>query len=388
MSGAAEALDQEVWARGGAAVIVNAAMRREPRPLDFAALAGTMPPVRHWFRPGWLGAGPTLLPGGGGVGKSSLAQHEATTGSLGRAYFAEAAEPYKSMIWNCEDQHDDLWRRQHEICEHEQIDMADLPGRLLLISRYGCENALMAHVRGSLVATRLLTELREQVNDERIEVLWLDNTAHFFLGDHDDRTEVTQFINELNGLVQGRPFGVVMLAHVSRALGSEFTGSVAWENAARMRWYLGSRLPDQRLDEGADEAATDVRFLCKRKSNYSARDHVRMTMRGGLLVPDQVAHSHVGGLVSAMDERKAEEVCLAGFRSLCSMGIRTTDGKTTADYLPSQILAKAFACGYSKSDLGRAMNRLMGRGEFVRGVIGKHSNRSDKFGLVLKEEAK
>ena len=369
--------------RDAADAVAVPSLPRPARSLDFAALAGTAPPPRHWFREGWLSAGPTLLPGGGGEGKSTLAQHEATAGALGRAYFAPEGDPYKSLVWNCEDAHDDMWRREDLICAHEEIDMADLAGRLRLVSRYGCENALMAKVMGSLVSTRLFEELRQQVNDEHIEVLWLDNTAHFFLGDHDDRTQVTQFINELNGLVEGRPFGVVMLAHISRAAGSEYTGSVAWENAARMRWYLGSRLPDQRPEDGANEA-TDVRFLCKRKSNYSARDHVRMTMRGGLLIPDEVALSHVGGLVHALDERKAEEVCLAGFRSLYSMGIRTTDGRTTSDYLPSQIVAKGLACGYSKSDLGKAMNRLMGRGDFARGVIGKHSNRSDKFGLVLK----
>lgn len=306
-------------------------------------------------------------------------------GALGRPYFAPACDPYRSLVWNCEDEHDELWRRQHGICEHEQIDMSDLAQNLRIVSRYGCENALMAEVQGSLVTTRLLDELRQQVNDEEIDVLWLDNVAHMFLGNHDDRTQVTMFINALNGFVRGRPFSVVGVAHVSRGLGSEYSGSVAWENAARMRWYLGSRLPNQHIDDTAEEGASNVRYLCRRKSNYSALDHVRMTMRGGLLLPDQVAQSHVGGLVSAMDERKAEEICLAGFRSLCSMGIRTTDGKTTADYLPSQIVAKGLANGYSKSDLGSAMNRLMGRGEFIRGVVGKHSNRSEKFGLILKD---
>ena len=363
---------------------IDKTLQRLPRTLNFAALASRAAPPRHWFRDGWVGSGVTLLPGTGGTGKSALEQHEATAAGLGRAYFAPACDPYKTLVWNCEDEHDDMWRRQEAICEHEQVGMADLAGRLVLVSRYGCENALMAELQRTLVVTRLFEELRQQVNDEHIDVLTLDNAAHVFLGNHDDRTQVTQFVNELNGLVRGRPFGIIVCAHLSRAIGSEFTGSVAWENAARMRWYLGSRLPDQRPEDG-DEAATDTRFLCRRKSNYSALDHVRMTMRRGLLIPDDAPLSHIGGLVHAMDEKRADETCVAGFRSLCGMGVRTTDGKTSPDYLPSQIVAKRLACGFSKSDLGNAMHRLMTRGVFTRAVIGKNANRSDRWGLVLKE---
>ncbi len=357
----------------------------KPRMLAFDQLGPLKAPPRHWFRAGWLGAGVTLFPGKGGEGKSTLAQHEATCGSLGRAYFAGESAPYRSLLWNCEDEHDDVWRRQEQICEHEQLEMASLVDRLFLVSRYGCENALMVDAHGTLTPTRLLEELRQQVNDLRIDVLWLDNVAHLLVGNHDDRTHATQFINALNSLVIGRPFGVVLLAHVSRALGSEFSGSAAWENAARMRWYLGPKLPDQPFDVADEPGPTDVRYLCKRKSNYSARDYAKFTMRQGLMVPQHVESDRYEGLASAAEEARADELCIAGFKSLSGMGIRTTDGKTSPDYLPSQIVAKGLVPGYSKSDLSRAMNRLMGRGVFVRAEVGKHPNRSPKFGLVLSE---
>ncbi len=357
----------------------------KPRMLAFDQLAPNRAPPRHWFRAGWLGAGVTLFPGKGGEGKSTLAQHEATCGSLGRAYFAGEDAPYRSLLWNCEDEHDDVWRRQEQICDHEQLEMASLVDRLFLVSRYGCDNALMAESHGTLVATRLLEELRQQVNDLAIDVLWLDNTAHLLAGNHDDRTHATQFINALNSLVVGRPFGVVLLAHVARALGSEYSGSAAWENAARMRWFLGPKLPDQPFDVAEDSGPTDVRYLCKRKSNYSARDYAKFTMRQGLMVPEHVEGDRAIGLRSAAEEARADQLCVAGFKTLTGMGIRTTDGKTSPDYLPSQIAAKGLAPGYSKADLGRAMNRLMGRGTFVRGEIGKHSNRSPRMGLLLAE---
>jgi hypothetical protein len=356
------------------------------RTLDLRQLVQQKAPDQRWFRPHWLRAGATLLAGKGGEGKSSLVIHEAACGALGRSYITPEAEPYTSLVLNCEDDHDDCWRSVQRVCDHEGIDMGELAGRLHLVSRYGCDNALMAETQRSLVSTALLDELREQVNDLRIDVLWLDNVAHLFLGNHDDRTQVTQFINLLNGLVRGRPFGVVLVAHVSRAQGSEFSGSVAWENAARMRWYLGSKLPDQVAgDDEPTSSDASVRYLAKRKSNYSARDYVRMTMHNGLLVPDQVAQTHVGAQVSAMDEKRAEEICLAGFSSLYAMGIRTTDGKTSPDYLPSQMVSKGLAAGYGKSEIGKAMHRLMARHVFVRAPIGRHANRTVKFGLVLQE---
>lgn len=136
--------------------------RRAPRVLNFAFLGSRRAPARPWVRTGWLGYELTLLSGRGGTGKSGLTQHEATAGVLGRAYFAPECEPYTSLVWNCEDEHDDLWRRQERICEHEGIDMADLAGKLHLVSRYGCDNALMAEgAYGVLSTTRLLEELRQ-----------------------------------------------------------------------------------------------------------------------------------------------------------------------------------------------------------------------------------
>ena len=70
--------------------------RRMPRALDFAALAGRKAPPRPWVRAGWLGYEPTVL--AGGIGKSGLQQHEATAGSLGRAYFAPECEPYTAAV--------------------------------------------------------------------------------------------------------------------------------------------------------------------------------------------------------------------------------------------------------------------------------------------------
>lgn len=353
----------------------------ESRMLDWRALQSSQAPSRHWFRKGWLTTGATLLAGGGGMGKSALVLHEATTGALARPYFAEACDPYRSLVWCCEDDHDELWRRQEGICAHEGIAMAELDGLMYVESRVGCDNALMAEVRGEFTRTRLLEQLRAQVNDLGIDVLWLDNAAHVMAGNHDDRGQVTAFVNALSGLVVGRPFSVVVLGHVARMAGSEFTGSVAWENAVRMRWFLGSKLPDQSGSDG--DTPGDVRYLAKRKANYAAKDYARLHMKDGLLLPETVGDGHISALMSETNERRAEEHCIAGFKSLCAMGVMPTDGQSSPDYLPTQIVSKGLAPGYGKPELARAMNRLMGRGKFIRAKVGCYANRSPRFGLQL-----
>ncbi len=362
---------------------VGSAARR----LDLRDLACQSAPPRPWVRSRWLGAGVTLLAGAGGHGKSTLVQHEATCGALGRPYFTEACEPYRSLVWNCEDGHDDLWRRQESICAHERIDFLELADleKLHIESRVGCDNALMVSVNRSLCTTPLMTELHQQVNDLRVDVLWLDNAAHFLAADHDNRTEVTAFVNALNGLVTGRLFSIVITGHISRAEGSEFTGSVAWENASRMRWYLGKKLPDQRGDDAGDGQADATRFLANRKSNYSAADHVKLTMTdAGLLVPIS-APGHVGAIAARLDEEHAEAAVIAGFTKLAGMGIAATDSANSGDNLCKQMIAKGLSQGHTRADLTRALNRLMQRGEFSRGVVGHYANRTPKPGLVRRD---
>ena len=359
--------------------------RARPRTLDLRQLAGRKAPDRQWYVKDWLGDGPSLFAAGGGVGKTLLAQQAATAGALGLPFVSEIPRPFRSLIWACEDDADELWRRQEAVSRQFEIEL-DAPGDNLIIqSRRGVDSTLMTVAHGELKRTPAFTELRDQVNDLGVEVLWLDNVAHLFGGDENVRGQVTGFINAMAGLVTGRPFAVVLLAHTSRGYGSEFAGSAAWENAVRMRWYLGNKLPDERQDAD-DEQGSDVRFLCKRKANYSSKDYVRFSMRDGVLVPDGLAMGEGGAVASRLDERRAEEIVVAGFRSLQGIGIQPTDGKSSPDYLPRQMAEKGLGKGFSQQELARAMNRLMGRQAFTRGVVGQYGNRNPKMGLVLQSE--
>jgi hypothetical protein len=79
----------------------------------------------------------------------------------------------------------------------------------------------------------------------------------------------------------------------------------------------------------------------------------------------------------------ADTVVLGALQKLAAAGILATDGVTSPDYLPKQIIAKGFANRHTKRDLTQAMNRLMGAGRLKRDIVGKYPNRSPRFGLVL-----
>jgi hypothetical protein len=208
-------------------------------------------------------------------------------------------------------------------------------------------------------------------------VVILDNAAQLFGGNENDRHHVTTFLNALNGALPGR--AVLLLAHPSRQAGSEFSGSSAWENCVRTRLYLSDRLPEDR--SGEDEPADEVRYLSRRKANYSAKDYRRLTFADGVLVPD-VIESH-GGLVQNLRRQKAERLVLAGLAKLAEIGIRTTDGKTSPDYLPRKLQEYKLAEGCTKAELADAMRQAMLDGKLTKGTVGHYSNRSPKEGLMV-----
>jgi AAA domain/DnaB-like helicase N terminal domain len=348
------------------------------RPIDWVTWQGKAPPPREWWIQDWLSPAPTLCSGTGGIGKSLLWQTIATSLATGVEFLAATATPRRVLIWSCEDDEAEIVRRQDAICAHLGVERAALQGKLYIAPRLGCDNTLLDLVYNKPVFTPEFSRLREQVNDLGADVLVLDNIGQVYGGNENARHEVTVFVNGLQGMVHGRPFAPVLLGHVARTTGSEFAGSAAWENACRMRWYLGTALPDQPPAED-DPADPDVVYLAKRKANYTERDYRRLIRRAGVLVPESAAGPRFD---AAARNDLAETIVFKGLAKLKEAGLQPTDGKNSNDYLPAQIVAKGLAEGHSRKELESAMHRLMGNGSLKRAEVGRYSNRTPRFGLV------
>ena len=220
-------------------------------PLDWPALAPLTPPERQWAIKGWVGFGHvTLLVGQGGIGKTLLAQQMASCLALGRKFIEEVPAPFKCLMWACEDDHDELWRRQLALARWCKAGLEEFHERLTIVPRHGLDNALVSTEYGKLLFSPLIAKLSEQASDTNADVVILDNVAQLYGGSENDRHSVTAFLNALAGALQGK--AIILLAHPSRSQGSEFSGSSAWENTARTRLYLGPTLPDQNQGEGIE----------------------------------------------------------------------------------------------------------------------------------------
>ncbi len=228
-------------------------------------------------------------------------------------------------------------------------------------------------VFGKPTFTPLMDYLREQINDLKIDILVLDNTGQTFGCNENDRHQVTKFVNGICGLTE-RPFCPVFLAHPARSQGSEYAGSAAWENACRMRWFMGPRLPDQDPTTAINE---DIIYLCRRKANYTNRDYIRFAFDNGVFVPGEVDLQ-----TRAARAELAEHAVLTAIARLTESGVVPTEANNSQYYLPRRMMNMQLTNGCEKGDLEAAMNRLLSAGRIkiddVRG-----SNRHARKGLVI-----
>lgn len=351
--------------------------------LQWRALAHRQPPAFAWLIDHWLSWHPTLLSGRGGIGKSLLIQQIATGLATARPLWSTATEPVKVLYWACEDDHDEIWRRQDRICRSLGIGFDDLDN-LYIDARCGLNNSIFATDFGRPALQPLFGKLMEQVNDHGINVLILDNIAQTFGGNENDRHHVTMFLNAIIGIVRDRPFCPIILGHIAKSPSSEYSGSTAWENAARMRWYLAEKLPDE---AGADQTldgteGAETRFLCKRKTNYSANDFVQFSFDAGVFKPAQQEVEPGGDTMSYLRAQRAKTIVLQAVGKLSAMGFapQPEPGK---GYLPAKIVEMKLSEGYSKNELRTAMNALLTDHQLVKEQVGKNANRTPRFGLKV-----
>jgi len=351
----------------------------KPSPLDWPVLAGQEPPERRWATRGWVGFGHvTLLVGPGGIGKTLLAQQMASCWSLGKSFIGDVQGPLKCLMWACEDDHDELWRRQIALASWCDAGLDAFHERLVIVPRHGLENTLVSTEFGKLAYSPLINELSEQAADLGAEVVILDNVGQLYGGGENDRHAVTAFLNALSGALPGR--ALLLLAHPSRSSGSEFSGSSAWENVARTRLYLGATLPGEKPDPDAADPQDNVRYLARRKANYSAKDWRRLTYAAGALTPD--APDTGGGVIASIKAGRAERIILDGLLKLATMGIHGTDGKRSANFLPKLLAEYNLDEGAQSRDLTAAMRALMVEGKLKRAKVGFSESRNAITGLV------
>lgn len=203
------------------------------------------PPPRDWMVDGCFMRGTVgLVSGNGGVGKSLIMQQLATCAVLGRPWLGMTVTPGKALVLACEDDADELHRRQDAINRSMGRHMEDvLEAGLDLIPRVTKDNILMALDRPTwrLKPEPLWNKLVTRCRRTGIQYVIIDTTAKTFGGNQSDPRQVGDYVSAMQQLAILINGVVLLTQHPSmygRRSGTGESGSVQWENSVRARLYL------------------------------------------------------------------------------------------------------------------------------------------------------
>ncbi|HYI43679.1 MAG TPA: AAA family ATPase [Sphingomicrobium sp.] len=209
----------------------------------------------------------TLLTGAGAAGKSLVSQLLCTCIGLGVPFLGIEVAQCRTLYITCEDDTDELQRRQEAICAGLHTDLEATRGQVHLLSLYGelgNELCTFNDVRKLMVADRY-REIVQTAKVLGIGFVVLDNTSHFFTGNENARAEVAAFVGLCNSLARDIEGAVIMVGFPNKA-GDSYSGSTAWENQVRSRLFM-----ETPKDESGEPIDPDYRVLRNEKANYARR---------------------------------------------------------------------------------------------------------------------
>lgn len=349
-------------------------------PMNWLDLAAKEPQARSWAINQWLGMGHvTLLAGAGGLGKTSVAQALASCVSLGRDYLDNVAEPRRVLMWACEDDHDELWRRQVAIAKAINVSINEFDERFALHSYDGEDVELCCLRDGTVAISPMVEELTQQIGDYKSEVVILDNVARLYGCNENDRHQVTTFIAQLTRAARPTGASILLLGHPAKGPQSEYSGSTAWEGAVRSRLYLGRTLPGQEQPEQEQQGPDDgVRYLCRRKANYATRDYRKIRYLDGVMIPDDPPRP-----ASTHPTAFARDVVVRAITHLERLGKWGNASSASPEYLPKLAANYNLTEDVGSKQFASAMRELELSGAIKSEVIGQYSNRTPKKGFRL-----
>lgn len=348
--------------------------------LDFAALATTQAMPKSFaierFAPL---AEVTLFTGAGSSGKSLLAQQIATAAASGQNCLGMRILAGPSIYLTCEDDVDQLHWRQHHICQAMHLDMASLSGKLHMVSLRGALDNPITTVSedGEIKLSASYRRLYAMIEKTSAKLVFLDNVAHLFVGNENDRGDVTRFINILNRLAGNTGAAVILIAHPNKS-GDNYSGSTAWLNAVRSQMII-----ELTRNNDGNVSDPDARSLTVGKANYSQmgavvqfRWHNWAYVRDEDLPADTWAE--LSDVIKANEENAAFLNCLA---------ITTKRKKAVSENHGTNYFGTVFCRipegkQYNRAAYERAFERLLSLGKIeLDAKLWQRENRAWKYGI-------
>ena len=342
-------------------------------------------PVRRRIVDDWLPVGHvTLSYGDGGIGKTLLTQQLMTSCATGTPWCGLAVRRCRVFGIFCEDDGEELHRRQHKINIAAECDFSDLED-MCWASAVGADNALVQFVSpGEWRLTPRFHELSKAAKEFHAELLIVD-TADTFGGNENDRQQVRTFLGAvLTELARDTGCAVLVNAHPSRSgmgqNGDMDGGSTAWSNTARSRWALV-----RPQGEDGDAGNESVRQLFRCKANYSSiGDTIDLRWKDGVLV--RVRQGGPATFASINRRQGAETKFLELVAKCKAQNIVVSNSKNSSNFAPKVFAKRPEREGYSRPDFEGAMHALFAARRITNVQYGRKSDVRFKIGLADEAE--
>jgi RecA-family ATPase len=353
------------------------------RCIDPRSWQGKPLPERLWIAAQWIPCGvATGLYGPPGYGKTLLLQQLMTASALaGKAWLGLPTRTVRSIGFFCEDDEDELHRRQAAINQAYECDFGDL-GAMRIISRLGFENILMTFEDGVGRPTALYHQIIDEAKAFGAELVLIDTVADTFGGNQNDQSHARQFVQfGLAGIarVLGPGASVIASAHPSqtgKTSGSGESGSVQWEAAFRSRFYL-----DTPKANGSDPDEGD-RILTRKKANYASRNEtIDLEWHNGVFAPK---YKHTG-ILGSIERGNARQLFLDHLDRMTIEGQPVSSNMKAGNYAPRIFEQRPGSRGFKKPDFEYAMQTLFAAGEIKNQPYGRKGDQRSR--IVRAEES-
>lgn len=348
---------------------------------DLASWERTEPKPKPFIMPGFIPSRElTLATGAGGANKSTFGQQLATCVAGGVPMLGIDVMQGNALYITAEDDEDRLHWMQAHICKAVGVGLSSLAGKLHLASlrgRLGNEIATF-DMEGKLRPSPSFHILRATIERTGARLVVLDNAAHLFAGNENDRQQVTAFVNLLYSLCQDLGATVILVAHSNKA-GDSYSGSTAWLNAVRSQIVLGR--PDDTHDP-------DERILTLGKANY-ARQGQELRFRWhdfALRLDDELPANTRKEMAANLKASAVNERFLQCLAKTKDERRAVSVAPSASNYAPRVFAKMTTGKGYTERDYGDALERLLHLGVIANNQrVYQRDNRAWVTGLGLAE---
>ena len=319
-----------------------------------------------------------IVTGDGGTNKSTMALQISACAAAGRQFLGMDVAPGPALYITAEDDNRENHWRLAKIATAIGTTLNDLAGRLHIVSLRGRMNNELATFEhdGTLRSTPAYALLRATIERTGAKLVTLDNVAHLFAGNENDRGQVTAFINLLYQLCGDLGVTILLIAHRNKS-GDSYSGSTAWLNAVRSQVLL----------ERSDEDDADVRRISLGKANYArAGEEVTCRWHDYALVRDSDLAPAMAKEIAANAQANRENEAFMHCLAVASEQHRAVSHNPGSNYAPKVFAVMPEGKKLNERAYRAAMERLLHLGKIeLDQPLWRGPNRVMKQGIKAAE---